>query len=102
MYCETIPFATKAARTLAAFADAALNASLLAPATTETVAFNRTASGLTFTVPLALTEMYRSAACALEGTAPNPAIDKAMAIDVIRRSFIALASHKSPKKFLNN
>jgi hypothetical protein len=58
-YFLSIPFARIAVRNFDAATFAAASASLLTFAETETDALRRTASGVTFTVPVELTLMYR-------------------------------------------
>ena len=65
-------------------------------ATFETVIFNRTASGFTLTVPVALTLIYRSvAACAVEGIRNREAATRAAEETAINFEWflIGLPSH---------
>ena len=70
----------------------------LVPATTATVAFSRTVSGLTFTVPVALTPMYLSAAFADEAKVPAAiTARREIAITFLARVILMRsASHKIP------
>ena len=71
MYWATIPFEVKAARTLVTESLLALSAIADVEATLETVILRWTASGLTFTVPVALTLIYRSVAALAEAGTRN-------------------------------
>ena len=71
MYWATIPLLVRASRTLLADELLVLKAIADVDATFETVIFNRTASGFTFTVPVALTLIYRSVAALAEAGTRN-------------------------------
>ncbi|CAB4824212.1 unannotated protein [freshwater metagenome] len=82
------PFSRSALRTAAATLEASERADLLLAAIAVAVALRRTASGVTFTVPSAFTEMERVGAAAIDaGASANPPI-KESATEAIANFFI--------------
>lgn len=89
-----IPLFVKAARTAAAEVDVLASASLLDPATTETFAFNRTASGVTLIEPSELTVTYRVAVVAApagsESAAPPIKVRAVTKMAILRKRVVVM------------
>ena len=81
----SIPLAKIAVRNLAAAILAFVRASLLTFAIADTDAFKRTASGVTFTVPVELTLMYRFGVAAWANCVPKVEARRDSAITAITR-----------------
>ena len=86
-YFLSIPFARIAVRNFDAAMFAAASASLLTFDETETDVLRRTASGVTFTVPVELTLMYRVGVAACANCAPIVEARTERAITAITRVF---------------
>jgi hypothetical protein len=90
-----IPLLVKAARTAAAEVDVLASASLFDPATTETLAFNRTASGVTLIEPSEFTVTYRVAVVAAlagkESAAPPIKVRAVTNMAILRKGVVVMA-----------